>query len=142
MAKQVQMTLKMKMDLGKAHELLEAYSSAGMEKAMDWAEGYVKDSFQPGSGKVYIRGGKEHHASAPGEVPAVDSGHLRRNIRHKVEVEKGQVTGYVGTKVKYAKDLELGTPKIAPRPFLRPAVFDHKKEIIDAFELGAKKARV
>ena len=53
--------------------------------------------------------------SGPGEPPHKDTGRLRASIAHEVE---GQ-TARVGTNVTYGKFLELGTSKMAPRPFLR-----------------------
>ncbi|HQM02115.1 MAG TPA: HK97 gp10 family phage protein [Ruminococcus flavefaciens] len=60
--------------------------------------------------------------SAPGEPPAVVTGRLRASITHRVQVESGEVAGYVGTNVEYAPDLEFGTSKILPRPFMLPAL--------------------
>lgn len=62
--------------------------------------------------------------SKPGEVPRVQTGNLRRSITH--EVSKQLPIGKVGTNIKYGKMLELGTKKMAPRPYLRPAA--HKAE--------------
>ena len=40
------------------------------------------------------------------------------------------VRGIVGTTVEYGKWLELGTPTIDPRPFLRPALEKNKRNIM------------
>ena len=71
--------------------------------------------------------------SAPGEPPAVDTGRLRASITHRVEMETDEVVGYVGTNVDYAgilngelKGLEFGTERMAPRPFLVPAIERNK----------------
>lgn len=55
-------------------------------------------------------------ASAPGEEPHKDTGRLRASIAHEVDGK----TARVGTNVTYGKFLELGTKKMAARPFLRP----------------------
>ena len=60
--------------------------------------------------------------SAPGEAPAVDTGRLRASITHRVEMESGEVVGYVGTNVEYAPYLEFGTTRMKPRPFMVPAI--------------------
>lgn len=73
MADKITTKVKLKMDMGKVSKFLEDYAEAGMENAMDKAEGIIKDSYQPGSGRIYIKHGKQHRASAPGEPPAVDS---------------------------------------------------------------------
>ncbi len=57
-------------------------------------------------------------ASAPGEPPHRDTGRLRASISH--EVDESAKTARVGTNVKYGKFLELGTSKMAARPYLRP----------------------
>ena len=58
-----------------------------------------------------------HRASAPGRPPAPDTGSLKRSAF----VE--QITGafLVGVAMAYARWLEFGTPRIKPRPFMRPA---------------------
>lgn len=38
---------------------------------------------------------------------------------------------YVGTNVKYAQYVELGTSRMSPRPYLKPAVTDHISEYMD-----------
>lgn len=136
MAKDVELRL----DLGKAVKVSLPSVKAGMERATLWVEGTVKRSFKPGTGRIYIRGGKVHRASAPGEPPAVDTGRLRSSITHEVKIQGNEVSGLVGTNVEYAKYLELGTNKMAARPFLRPAVFNNKGEIIRQFQAGAKGA--
>jgi len=89
--------------------------------------------------RTYIRHGKEHKASAPGEPPAVDTGRLRSSITHAVETTDNEVIGYVGSNVEYAKWLELGTERVAERPFLRPALFNNQAEIAKKFIEGAKR---
>ena len=37
-------------------------------------------------------------------------------------------TVYIGTNVEYAKYIEAGTSKSAPRPFLKPAATEHSEE--------------
>lgn len=90
------------------------------------------------------KSGKFHLASLPGSPPNVDSGRLRASvstnhsrsaaIRGKVgakaKAEDGvgrptetgkNFTAVVGTNVEYGRYLELGTQKMAARPWLRPA---------------------
>jgi len=90
----------------------------------------VKISMKPGTGNEYLRpGGKIHKASAPGEPPAVDTGRLRSSITHEIEGTKG----YVGTNVEYALALEIGIG-MKPRPFLRPALHQNEKKILELFK--------
>jgi HK97 gp10 family phage protein len=79
----------------------------------------------PKTGRVYNRHGVEHQASAPGEPPATDTGRLIGSIVTDVEPNGPGNTGPVGAveaRVEYAAWLEFGTRRIAPRPFLRPAL--------------------
>lgn len=69
-----------------------------------------------------------HHPSMPGNPPAPDTGNLRNSIRYEVHGETSkEVYGIVGSTQKdppYGTYLEYGTSdgKIAPRPWLRPAM--------------------
>ena len=75
---------------------------------------------QDGSGRVYRNG---HVASAPGEPPAPDTGNLRKNWRQKVIAAPNGIGNGVRVRMQiktdtfYAKFLEYGTRKMAPRPF-------------------------
>ncbi len=59
-----------------------------------------------------------HRASKPGDPPAADTGALKRSAF----VERIRTGARVGVAMLYAAWLEFGTRKIAPRPFLRPAL--------------------
>ena len=83
-----------------------------------------------GSYKPYKRGGKVHWSSQPGQPPAVDTGQLRASITYEIEQILFSITGRVGTNVKYARFLELGTKDMQPRPYLRAAIERNKAEII------------
>lgn len=72
-----------------------------------------------------------HKASAPGDPPATDTGTLANSIESKRE----GLSAVVWTEKKYAKWLEFGTRKIAPRPFMAPAVAANKERFPK--ELGA-----
>jgi len=90
--------------------------------------GDIRDAF-PSSGADGTRsgGGDASNASAPGEIPHVQTAHLKRNIgvartdRKTVRVGTG-----VGNKdsVGYAVALELGRADgtMEPRPFMRPGL--------------------
>lgn len=52
----------------------------------------------------------------------VDTGNLRNSITHAQMDEKHEV---IGTNVKYAPFVELGTVRMAARPFLQPAAQNH-----------------
>lgn len=77
---------------------------------------------QPGRGRTYRRGNVTHIASAPGDPPAVDTGHLRASISSKLAVDEGGLHARIGSNLNKAVYLELGTRRMAARPFLRPAL--------------------
>ncbi len=80
------------------------------------------------SGRIYpLPGGRgSYQASAPGEPPATRTGALRDSIHVQVQDMKA----YVGPRVDYAVDLELGTSRVAPRPFMRPALEAVKADVV------------
>lgn len=57
------------------------------------------------------------------ELCPVDTGNLRRSITHDVETHDDVIIGQVGTPVHYGPYVELGTRKMAARPYLRPALY-------------------
>ena len=74
-----------------------------------------------GSGRVYKNG---YVASAPGQPPAPDSGSLRRNWNQQKLIggNGGGVRIHLRLRSQmfYAPFLDLGTRKMAPRPFTKP----------------------
>ena len=78
------------------------------------------------TGEWYKRGNVWHHASAPGEPPATDTGHLANSIS-TYSLSREQVAVSVGA--EYGVFLEYGTSKMEPRPFMRPAVYDNLPKI-------------
>ena len=77
--------------------------------------------------KVYYSNNKTkaHHPSMPDNPPAPDTGNLRESIRYEVHKEGKEIYGVVGSTQKepnYAVYTEYGTSKMAPRPWLRPAM--------------------
>lgn len=62
-----------------------------------------------------------HQASAPGEAPATDTGNLISSIvLDGTDLPRGEIT--IAAQAKYARFLELGTARMAARPFLRRAL--------------------
>lgn len=55
-----------------------------------------------------------------------DTGRLQNSIDHVVDTSDDSV--YIGTNVEYAAYQELGTSKIPPHPYLRPAATEHSEE--------------
>lgn len=87
----------------------KAYADMGLKVGGYTSKGKAK----------YIVGYKIHRASAAGEAPAIPHGTLRDSIQ--VEFIS-KMHRRVGTNIKYGKHLELGTRKMAARPYLRPAL--------------------
>ncbi len=85
----------------------------------------------PKTGRLYKRGKKVHQASAPGEAPASDIGNLAASEYAK---RIRQAFWHVGFTAEYGLALEFGTPRILPRPFLRPAVEKYRAAFIAAMK--------
>ena len=79
----------------------------------------------PKTGRVYSFRGQRHRASAPGEPPANRTGRLARSGDFKVRNWQEMT---VGETEEYAKFLEDGTKRIAPRPHLIRAVNTKAKD--------------
>src|SRR5262249_3454469 len=60
--------------------------------------------------------------SVPGRGPAVRTGRLRGSITWRLGADSRSPYVDVGTAVFYAPFVELGTSRMAARPFLRPAL--------------------
>jgi hypothetical protein len=78
--------------------------------------------------------GKIHVASAPGDPPAPDTGILRQSVDSEVI---GRL-GIVAANAEYAAPLELGTEKMAARPFMS-RLLDFRDRIQQAFVIGARR---
>lgn len=100
--------------------LMQRLSQAVREAAAD-VEARAKIEILAGrkSGRVYIRRGAAHQASAPGEAPATDVGNLAGSIQHR---PVSRLEAEVAAAAEYAAVLELGGARVEPRPYLRPAL--------------------
>lgn len=79
--------------------------------------------------------------SVPGEPPGKRTGNLGRSIQTESVQRKGEFIGIVGTNVKYGFWLELGTRRMAPRPFLRPALDAMRSRIVQEIAAAGKEIR-
>ena len=59
--------------------------------------------------------------SRPGHPPRIDTGVLVKSIMSETHRSQNSIETRVGTNIDYGLYLELGTEKMAPRPWLRPA---------------------
>ena len=68
--------------------------------------------------------------SVKGEPPRVDTGRLRASITHRLTEDDDGTFAEAGTNVEYALDVENGTSKTWPHPFMFPALAVNREEII------------
>lgn len=70
------------------------------------------------------------------ENSPLDTGRLRASIGHQVKGTFGHIEGIVGTNVEYAPHVEEpgNVRGVGRRPFLRPAVEEHIRELVHNFE--------
>lgn len=96
-----------------------------VKNAVDMMVDYAKKLVsRPNPGGLY--------PSAPGEPPKLVTGRLRASIKGKVEPKKNRINGYVYTEddiAPYGIYLELGTSRMAPRPFLRPTLINNRPKL-------------
>lgn len=88
------------------------------------------------SGKRYRKGRRIYGSapSAPGEYPRKQFGTLRQSIA--TDYDPATVTARIGTNLAYGRWLEMGTRKMAARPFLRRTLGVEQEKIKDMI-LGA-----
>ncbi len=70
------------------------------------------------------------------ELCPVDTGFLKGSITHDVNAEGDAVR--IGTNVEYGIYQELGTVKMAAQPYLRPALYNSKANILKIFNSGGE----
>jgi HK97 gp10 family phage protein len=83
-------------------------------------EGQVAPAVRTGKKRVYGA-----FPSKPGEPPRKQTGRLRSSVTHEI----GRGIARVGTNVLYGRFLELGTRKMAPRPWLRRALDEAREQV-------------
>jgi len=95
----------------------------------------------PKTGRYYKHGNVVHQASAPGEAPATDTGNLVGSGYTKKMGDSDYETGFGNTAetAEYAAPLEFGTPRILPRPYLRPAVEAVRDQFVSAIRQIVEK---
>ena len=116
--------------------------SRALQDAVSLVQSEVISSIsKQGTGIVYPRPWKDHHASKPGSPPATDTGTLRNSITTRIVRENdaliGQIIAYApdGGGGNYAKHLEFGTRRgLKARPFMQPALDKSAKKIKQAFK--------
>jgi HK97 gp10 family phage protein len=96
---------------------------AKMRRRMTAAAIVVRDSVKVSLSTSYPP------ASAPGSPPHLRTNRLRSSIAYEVTEGPRGIEARVGTNVQYALALELGTSRMAARPFLRPALARERARI-------------
>ncbi len=120
-------------------EVMGRLRRAVMQSIISGAESVREEAVRsilepPKTGRIYRRRGVEHQASAPGEAPASDLGHLANSIVIEVNQLNLSATVIAGTELKagkeYAASLEFGTARVRARPYMRPAL-ELKRNLIE-----------
>lgn len=76
------------------------------------------------------------HADAVRRAP-YKTGNLRRSIHPDItEATKDRTVIEIGTDVEYAAYMEFGTARIAPRPYLRPALDENRPGVVRDIRLA------
>lgn len=81
------------------------------------------------TGKLYIVPGgtkRQYTASAPGEPPARRTGRLVGSFQ---VVPTGRYRILVGSPLVYARHLEVGTSRMAPRPYFRRTLRENRRRL-------------
>lgn len=81
--------------------------------------------------------GKKHVASRPGDAPNADTQTLNRGIN---VVQTGRLECEIQSTAPYSADLEFGTSKMEPRPFMGPAARISKLEVSKRLSAAARRA--
>lgn len=77
-------------------------------------------------------------ARAKDLVP-VDTGATKNSIATTIEGDAAETTAQIGPTTEYAIYLEFGTYRMAPRPFLRPALAEVKPQFVEAVQQTLEK---
>lgn len=130
------MTVRVNIDLALADRISMDAAEKGVRAATMETEGIVKVLLStPGTGRVYHRSKMvNHRASAPGDPPAPDTGRLRASVTTEVVRGISEVTGFVSVNAEYAAHLELGTERMAARPFLSRIPREFGQRLRDVFQ--------
>jgi len=135
--------------LKKLDDDIQAATRMFMQKEGADMETEIKGSMKTGgrlAGKG-PRGGKQRVHSSPGESPYVQSGRLRASIGYLLLTAKNALFMDVGAirkakgEVVYAHGLEVGTSKMAARPWLMPVVKQHIDRWISEIGIRVEKLK-
>lgn len=108
------------------------------------AEGHAKRATPVDTGRLrnsitYALAGEQTHVES---YKARKGGKDRETYTYDGNApgKKGEDAVYIGSNVEYAPYVELGTSKMAARPFLKPAATEHTSEYKRLYEDSMKNA--
>ena len=122
--------------------------------ARQMAENVVDRSAGSGEGFAGSRGGASRRkrvgdggstVSEPGQFPSNQLGNLRKSIRVHRTASAHFLAAFAGSEFSglgmsgYARRLEFGSSRVAPRPFLRPALISSVGRMKSAFFTAARQ---
>ena len=116
--------------LREIHDSVESGTVMALLEAGESVRQYAMESIRDGT----IRG-RGHVPSRPGEPPKGDTGVLELGI--VVELRASEKTVNVISTAIYSAALEFGTFRIAPRPFLRPALHANRDRLVTGMAMLA-----
>lgn len=113
------------------HSMKDAASKRILEAANEVRNTVLETLSGDRSGRTYYVPGtrRKYTASAPGQAPATATSELRQSVKASVESEGMEIIGKVRSESKHALPLELGTRKMAARPWLRVSLEKTKPKI-------------
>lgn len=118
-----------------SQRLRQAADRGCLKAAHIWRNEYLRLILrEPKTGRVYVRRGVKHRASAPGEAPASDTGVLVRSCQ--VRAISGQARAQVVIGASYARRLEFEMN----RPALSRALKEKRGEMIKVIKAEMSKA--
>ena len=120
---------------------LEKQLARNLEASAIYLKGKVKEALNRSQGRKKSQGKKGIHykgldPSKPGEEPKKVVGFLQRSIAHEVSDDGKEA--YVGSNLPQSLYLELGTSKMAARPFLRSTLLKEQDAIGKIVATGSR----
>ena len=130
----VRLNIKPEKVIAKAGELLEK----NMRIATIWLRDRVKVKLNVGQPVRITKSGAiiGLDPSRPGEPPHKITGQLQNSIGQRVDRTATGIVGVVGTSLKKGRWLELGTSKMAARPYLRVTLVENRRRILGILTKG------
>lgn len=117
---------KIEMDVAGVLARVRTAAMAGVIEGAEMVRAEALASMrEPKTGRQYP--GNPRRSSAAGEAPARQTGRLAGGVDVRGDVPNLRAT--VNASTDYAATLEFGTAKMAPRPFMRPALAKKKAAI-------------